>query len=108
MPTASVGMAPNTLQRKWNRSSPNTVELSDSWAEGPWVHPVQGNALGTKTTKLEIGPTGHSFAEIRGELLVRWTDQRTIRCVLDPQGVALGWVNGSSFGADNQMLFQRY
>jgi hypothetical protein len=42
------------------------------------------------------GPT------VPGELLARWAD--TVRTDLAPQGVALGWANGSAFGRKTSRL----
>ena len=72
----------------------------DSRAEGPPGSPSPGQRPGTRDNDAQDRPNGPSVRRIRGELLVRWTDQAPICCVPDPQGVSLGWENGRPFGAN--------
>ena len=66
-------------------------------AEGPAILPAQGIALGTRGIQYRsIGPTAQKFDRMVGPLGRR---DEVVGFPRSPQGDALGWENGSPFGA---------
>ena len=67
------------------------------WAPRAPVLPAQGVALGSgRTVARDYRPNGQTV--LPAERLARWAGSGRSLRDSEPQGVALGWVNGWAFG----------